>query len=374
MILGRLFQALFERGVVVVATSNTAPDDLFKGQPGRDAFLPFIALIKQRLRPADDGRRRGISAARGCAACAPGTCRPTRRAERALDAAFAELTGGAAPQPEMLTVMGRKLVVPLAAEGVARFDFAALCGTALGAGDYLALATHYHTLILDGIPRLSPDELRRGAALHHPDRRAVRPSREAARFRRRGCRTSCISAARTRKRSSAPPRAWTRCRVRIGSRCRTCPDRRPTDALYAPTEILPPIALLPAEFAGHLVDALDRQREHAAFHQFANHADRGGVRPALLGSGVEPGGAAVMAGQALQPAPAGFLVPVFHAAAGLDDLVGAHGGVADEDQLVVRAVGAHALRRWRSRLRGGGGCSSTLARRGSCGSRNTPGA
>ena len=53
--------------------------------------------------------------------------------------------------------MGRKLVVPLAAEGVARFDFAALCGTALGAGDYLALATHFHTLILDGIPRLSPD-------------------------------------------------------------------------------------------------------------------------------------------------------------------------------------------------------------------------
>ena len=77
MILGRLFQALFERGVVVVATSNAAPDDLFKGQPGRDAFLPFIALIRQRLDVVmmDAGRdfRRT-----GCAGCAPGWCRPMR--------------------------------------------------------------------------------------------------------------------------------------------------------------------------------------------------------------------------------------------------------------------------------------------------------
>ena len=79
------------------------------------------------------------------------------RADRALDAAFAELTGNAVGHAETLMVMGRKFTVPLAAEGVARFDFATLCGTALGAGDYLALATHFHTLILDGIPRLSPD-------------------------------------------------------------------------------------------------------------------------------------------------------------------------------------------------------------------------
>lgn len=156
MILGRLFQALFERAVVVVTTSNTAPDDLFKGQPGRDAFLPFIGLIKQNLDllVMDSGRDYRRARLRGMSTWhvpADG------RAERALDAAFSELTGRAAPQAETLLVTGRKFVVPCAAQGVARFDFDALCGEALGAGDYLALATHFHALVLDGIPRLSPE-------------------------------------------------------------------------------------------------------------------------------------------------------------------------------------------------------------------------
>ncbi len=156
MILGRLFQALFERGVVVVATSNVAPDDLFKGQPGRDAFLPFIAEIKRRLDlvTMDAGRDFRRSRLRGLRTwLVPADA----RAERELDRAFAELTGGAAAGPETLWVMGRGLIVPLAAEGVARCDFDQLCGTALGAGDYLALARRFHTLILDGIPRLSPE-------------------------------------------------------------------------------------------------------------------------------------------------------------------------------------------------------------------------
>jgi cell division protein ZapE len=156
MILGRLFQALFERGVVVVATSNVAPDDLFKGQPGSDAFLPFIALIKRRLDVVmmDSGRDFRRQRLRGMRTwLVPADA----RADRELDRAFAELTGGAVGKPETLEVMGRSLTIPLAAAGVARCDFDLLCGTALGAGDYLALATRYHTLILDGIPRLSPD-------------------------------------------------------------------------------------------------------------------------------------------------------------------------------------------------------------------------
>jgi cell division protein ZapE len=156
MILGRLFQALFDRGVVVVTTSNTAPDDLFKGQPGRDAFLPFIALIKQRLEllVMDGGRDYRRERMRGLRTW---QVPADEMARRELDKAFLRLTGGSAIRPVTLTVMGRDLVVPHAADGVARFDFDSLCNTALGAGDYLAIATNFHTLILDGIPRLSPD-------------------------------------------------------------------------------------------------------------------------------------------------------------------------------------------------------------------------
>jgi cell division protein ZapE len=163
MILGRLFQALFDRGVVVVTTSNTAPDDLFKGQPGRDAFLPFIALIKQRvellvMKAARDYRRERMRGLRTWRVPADEMSR------RDLDKAFTRLTGGSTINPVTLTVMGRELVVPQASDGVARFDFDTLCNRALGAGDYLAIAANFHTLVLDGIPRLSPanyDQARR---------------------------------------------------------------------------------------------------------------------------------------------------------------------------------------------------------------------
>ena len=156
MILGRLFQALFERGIVIVATSNTAPNDLFRGQPGRDAFLPFIDLLKQSLDVLvldgeRDYRRARLRRMTTWHVPADG------RAERALDNAFFQLTAGATPRPTTLMVQGRRLAVPVAAEGVARFEFDALCGQPLGAGDYLAIATHFHALVLDAIPRLSPD-------------------------------------------------------------------------------------------------------------------------------------------------------------------------------------------------------------------------
>jgi len=154
MILGRLFAALFERGVVVVATSNTRPSDLFAGQPGRDAFLPFIRLLESHLDllVLDGGRDfRRLTLAGSPTWFVPADA----RADAALDAAFLKLTGGAEAGPDRLNVQGRSLKIPLAAAGVARFDFAALCEAPLGPGDYLALATHYNALVLDGVPRLS---------------------------------------------------------------------------------------------------------------------------------------------------------------------------------------------------------------------------
>ena len=156
MILGRLFDALFARGVVIVATSNTVPEHLFQNRPGADAFKPFIARIRQELdtvlldSPHDyrRGQLRGL----------PTWHVPADdRAERALDEAFERLSGGEPAHAEALEVMGRRLAVPVACAGAARFDFDALCAQALGAGDYLALATRFPALLLDGIPRLGPE-------------------------------------------------------------------------------------------------------------------------------------------------------------------------------------------------------------------------
>ncbi len=161
MILGRLFEALFEQGVVVVATSNFPPDRLYEGGLQRERFLPFIALLKQRLDVLEldggtDHRLARLSDMRTWHAPLDETARA------ALDAAFAALTEGATPRADSLTVKGRRLPVPLAARGVARFAFKDLCEAALGAEDYLTLATHFHTLVLDEVPAM--DDSRRNEA------------------------------------------------------------------------------------------------------------------------------------------------------------------------------------------------------------------
>jgi cell division protein ZapE len=157
MLLGRLFTALLDLGVVVVATSNVAPDELYKDGLQRERFLPFIELVRERmdileLDGTTDYRRsriKGIAVYHHPLGAAAGS---------ALAAAFATLTDAAAGVATTLQVQGRVLAVSKTAKGVACFGFDELCGRPLGAADYIAIATHFHTVILDGIPRLSPDQ------------------------------------------------------------------------------------------------------------------------------------------------------------------------------------------------------------------------
>jgi cell division protein ZapE len=154
MILGRLFAALFTAGVVVVATSNRAPDKLYEGGLQRERFLPFIDLLKERLDviELDGPRDYRLQRFKGRQVY---FTPPDAKAKAALAQAFADLTDGATPARETLTVLGRELHVPRAAKNVAWFTFDELCVQALGPNDYLALVGRYHTFILDGIPKLN---------------------------------------------------------------------------------------------------------------------------------------------------------------------------------------------------------------------------
>jgi cell division protein ZapE len=151
MILGRLFTALFERGVVVVATSNVEPDRLYEGGLNRTLFLPFIALLKERMAVVHLDARTDFRLEK--LAGSPVFHVPADdAARRALDLAFRRLTGSERGEPMTIQVKGHDVDVPQAAGGVARFSFAELCDRPLGASDYLALARDFHTIIVDGIP------------------------------------------------------------------------------------------------------------------------------------------------------------------------------------------------------------------------------
>jgi cell division protein ZapE len=156
MILGRLFEALFDRGVVVVATSNYEPDDLYKDGLQRDRFLPFIALIKEKLDvlELDAARDYRLQRIKDMRLYFFPLGQP---AARHMTESFARLTGGAEPRPDHLMVQERRLDVPRQADGVAWFDFEELCAQPLGAADYLAIATHFNTVLIDCVPTLSPD-------------------------------------------------------------------------------------------------------------------------------------------------------------------------------------------------------------------------
>jgi cell division protein ZapE len=151
MILGRLFARLFELGTVVVATSNVAPDDLYKGGLNRSLFLPFIAQITDhmtvlRLDARTDFRLEKLAGVKMWLVPADSA------AAAALNKAWVRMTGNAPCRARDISIKGRILHVPCSAHGVARFGFADICEQPLAASDYLRLARDYHTLMIDRIP------------------------------------------------------------------------------------------------------------------------------------------------------------------------------------------------------------------------------
>jgi cell division protein ZapE len=157
MILGRLFAQLFERGVVVVATSNVAPHELYRDGLNRALFVPFIDMLEAhmdivRLSSRTDFRLEKLAGK-------PVWYVPAgAAADAALDDAWRRLTAGNGGVPQELPLKGRTVHVPRAAMGVARFSFHDLCEQPLGASDYLRIAREYHSIILDRIPVMTSDD------------------------------------------------------------------------------------------------------------------------------------------------------------------------------------------------------------------------
>jgi cell division protein ZapE len=157
MILGRLFEALFGAGVVVVATSNWPPDQLYKDGLQRERFLPFIDLIEERMRVYHldgvvDHRFEQTQKLPGC--FHPLNAKNTQK----LQNIFFQLTNNAEPEAIALPVQGRVLRITHAAKGIGFFNFDELCVAALGPADYLALAQRLNTVLIDGVPKLNAEK------------------------------------------------------------------------------------------------------------------------------------------------------------------------------------------------------------------------
>ena len=153
MILSRLFSALFARGVVLIATSNVAPDNLYRDGLNRQLFLPFVDILKKHvdvvnLDSRTDYRLEKLD--RQPVYLSPLGPETTRR----MDAAWAAHKNGSEEKPDAIHIKGRDIVVPRAIPGAARFTFDDLCANPLGASDYIAIAKRYPTLFIDDVPVL----------------------------------------------------------------------------------------------------------------------------------------------------------------------------------------------------------------------------
>ena len=153
MIIGRLFEAMHQRGVVLVTTSNLPPDGLYRNGLNRDLFLPFIAMLNQCLDviSLDSTRDYRLGRIR-----ADNTyLHPATADNRVIfNALWQTLTEGAIARIDVLNVLGRKLTVSKVARNCASFTFFELCGEPLGSADYLAISSAYRTVFIAGIPKL----------------------------------------------------------------------------------------------------------------------------------------------------------------------------------------------------------------------------
>jgi len=157
MLLGRLFEMIFAAGTVMVATSNRAPVDLYKNGLNRQHFLPCIALLGEYLDVLDlqgarDYRRDKLTSR---------TLYFTPLdppAEQGLDNLWSTLAAGAPEVPRNVHVQGRTLFVPRSIGGAARLEFADICEAALGPADYLELAAQFHTVFVEHVPIMGPEQ------------------------------------------------------------------------------------------------------------------------------------------------------------------------------------------------------------------------
>ena len=157
MILGRLFEAMFKEGVIVIATSNVEPKNLYTNGLNRKIFLPFIELLTQNvdifnLDARTDFRLEKLDQA-------PVYYSPLNlKTKKAMDETWLRLTGTTELSPETLELKGRKLEIPQTANGVARVSFKMLCLEPRSAADYLAIARNYHTIFLEDVPVMQRED------------------------------------------------------------------------------------------------------------------------------------------------------------------------------------------------------------------------